>query len=676
MKNIKKLTAFLLTLILIICIIPISSVFADSQTISMGYIFETNVNIRSDATTSSKVLDNVSMLNVNILGSKKDTLNTINPKSETNEVYIWYNISYKSGTNTINGYVREDLITVTEYTVNPDFEESLAEFPKSYHESLKKLHAMYPNWKFVADKVPLSFEQSVIAQDSEYIKVLTVTSKNSWRSMRKGCYNWETGSYITTDGGRYGASREVIAYYMDPRNFLDANNVYIFMTQTYDWKTQTVEAIEVLLKGTFLDSTVKDENDKYYGKRYAAVIRKAASESGVNALVLASTILQEHGTKGTTLSNGTAKYENKTVYNFFNFGSSGTTTAQIIANGSKRAYSEGWFTPTESIIGGAKKYGENYISIGQNTYFYKNYNVLNPNRIWHQYAQNVADSVSSASRLRKIYSELYDMELVFRIPVYPDLPSKISALPESNDNYNNYYFESISVDGLSPVFNRYTQSYTLSTAQDKTVTLKLPKGASYEGESIYSLKEGENIINLKIKSQSGYTRTYTIKVTAAKASTLMISQNDATLIKEADGKWYYYVGGVKKNATTLVKYSGKWFYVKDGVWDKTANTLIKYQGKCFYIKTGKWEDTAKTLFKFNGKWFYVKDGVWDKTANTLTKYQGKWFYIKNGKWTRDTLIFNYSGKDFYVKKGQVDLTYSGKVKIDGVYYRIKNGKVA
>ncbi len=673
MKNIKKLTAFILTFILLIGVIPLSYANAESQTFKLGYIFETGVNIRADATTSSEKVDNVSQINVEILGSKSDTNQNINPK--TNKPYIWYNISYISNSKNITGYVREDLITVTEYTVSNDFEDTLKAFPESYHENLKKLHAIYPNWEFIADKTPKSFINSVIDQDSGVTKLLTGTSKNSWRSMREGCYNWETGKYITTDGGRYGASREVIAYYMDPRNFLDANNIYIFMTQTYDWKTHTVEAIETLVDGTFLDGKVTADGDKYKGKRYAAVIRKAASESGVDAFVLASTIIQEHGTKGSTLSNGTAKHDNKTVYNFFNFGASGTTELDIIKNGSKRAYTEGWFTPTESIIGGAKKYASNYIAIGQNTYYYKNYNVMNPDRIWHQYAQNVADSVNSASRLKTIYSNLYNMELTFRIPVFEGLPSEISKLPEVSDKYNNYYFEKITCDGLSPAFDRYTNNYTLSVDGNKTLSVKVPSGAKYIGKNTYPLVKGKNKIQLDIQSQSGYTRTYTITVTAAKAATLTVTQEGGTLKKEADGKWYYYIDDQKIAETTLVKYKGKWFYIKDGVWDNTANTLVKYMDKWFYIKNGKWDNTATTLFKYNNKWFYIENGKWSNKANTLFKYNNIWFYIKNGKWYQETLIFHYNGKDFYVKKGKVDLTFSGKVNINGTIYKIKYGKV-
>ena len=700
MKITQKIVAFTLTLVLIICAIPNLTVNPKADTIKLGYIFETGVNIRKDATTSSDKVDNVSKWNVTVLGSKADTLGTKNP--DTGKTFIWYKITYTTTSGTVTGYVREDLITVTEYTPDEAFKKSLEAFPESYHEALTKLHAMYPNWKFTADKVTgySSFSKAVAAQDSEYIK-LVETNYNSWRSMRNKCYDWSTGKFITTDGGRYGASTEVIAYYMDPRNFLNANDIYIYMQQSYDSTTQTLEGVQKILDGTFLSGKVTDKNDKYYGKPYAGVIRYAGSKSGVNAYVLASTIIQEHGTKGTSLSKGYSyEYDEgktKKVYNFFNFGASGTTSAAVLKNGAKYAYNEGWLTPTESIVGGATKYGKNYIAIGQNTYFYKNYNVLNPDKIWHQYAQNVADSLSSSRSLKNTYSELYDLSLTFRIPVFDNLPTKVSALPAKSDKYNNYYFDKLSATGLSPAYNRYTNKYTLKVTDDTELFYKLPAGATYAGEATYDLVKGKNTVKLKVKSQTGYSRTYTVTVTADKVATLTVKPSGGTLKKESDGKWYYYVDGAKSTETTLVNYSGKWFYVKDGVWDKTANTLVKYASKWFYVEEGKWRDDVTTLFKYNGKWFYIENGKWnssanilykfngkwfyiiggkwDNTAETLFKFNEKWFYIKGGKWSRKTLIFTFSGKQFYVQDGKVDLTFSGTVKIDGKTYKIKNGKV-
>lgn len=521
MTSIKKTVSFLLCFIILICSISvISPIYINSETTRYGFIYESGVNIRKDATTKSDSVTKVSSVFVDVLGGKLDTNDEINP--DTKKAYIWYSVSYTTSTTEYKGYVREDLIKIVEPQLDPEFEKQLEDFPDSYKASLVLLHSLYPNWQFIPDKVSTAFTESVDLQDRLFYKLVQTDSK-SWFSMRKGCYDWTNGKFIETDsGGWYGASREVISYYMDPRNFLNPNDIYLYMKQSYDSDSQTVEGIEELVDGTFLDAKITDKNDKNYGKRYAEVIKTAGKQSKVNAYVLASTILQEQGTKGATLSKGTT-YKDKTVYNFFNFGASGSNSTEVLNNGKKYAYEQGWFTPTDSIVNGAIKYGTNYISIGQDTYFYKNYNVLEPDRIWHQYAQNVADSLNSSKFLKTTYMPKQDMALQFRIPVFEGLPDEVSKLPEKSQKLNNYYFSDIKTEGLTPSFNRYTYEYSLSLESDAKITVKCPSGAKYVGEKEYELKQGENIVNLTIKSESGYTNDYTINVYAQNDCKLTIS---------------------------------------------------------------------------------------------------------------------------------------------------------
>ncbi len=521
MNKIIKLYSFLISLILFFTCVytPINSL---AETFTEGYIFEANVNIRKSPTTSSNSVAVVSRVSVTVLDQEKDTGGAVNP--QTKKPYIWYNVSFTYSGKNVNGYVREDLINIYTYTIADTFKEQLSLFPKSYRSYLEAINKEYPNWVFIPEVVPLSFSESVALQDNLFYK-LVQSKYNSWRSLRKGCYNWADGSFIETDsGGWYGASREVIAHFMDPRNFLNSDDVFIFMRQSYDSKTQTLSSVENIIDGSFLDAKITDNNDEYYNKRYAEVIIKAAEKSSVNPLVLASTILQEQGTKGSTLSKGTT-YNKTKVYNFFNFGASGSNAAAVLQAGKKYAYNEGWTTPSKSIIGGAVKYASDYINRGQDTYFYKNFNIMHPDEIWHQYAQNVADSVNSAKFLKKIYSNMKDSKLYFRIPVYSGLPSEASALPKMSDKLNNYYFSDISIEGLTPSFNRYTFEYSLSTNGNATVTYKLPSGATLTSKKSFSLKKGQNVITLTVKSQTGYLNNYTLNVDAQKAATISFSTN-------------------------------------------------------------------------------------------------------------------------------------------------------
>ncbi len=522
-KFIKILSVLLSFVLLFSSLILNENSFIFAEEESIGYISKTDVNVREKSSVSSKSLAEISEIYVNVLDSKSDSDKQKNP--ETNKVYVWYKISFIKDNKTITGYVREDLIEITEISVDSDFEKLLKDFPESYHSNLKILHSLYPNWKFTADKVPQTFSQAVNSQDYLFYK-LVQSKYNSFRSMRKGCYNWNKKTFVETDsGGWYGASREVIAYYMDPRNFLDTNNIYQYMVQTYDKKSQDLNGVKKIVKDTFLDAKINDKKDEFNDKHFAEVIIEAADESNVNPYVLASTILQEQGTNGSSLSKGKT-YKNTTVYNFFNYGATGNTNAEVLENGLKYAYNKGWKTRSKAIIDGAVLYSNGYISDGQDTYFYKNYNVLNPEEIWHQYAQNVADSLNSSKFLKTAYSEQKDLILNFKIPVYRSIPDTISALPSKNDKLNNYYFENISVNGLTPSFDKYTYEYSLSLSKSTTIKLTLPKGAKLYNDDKISLKKGDNEVKIGIISQTGYVNIYTINVDAEKSCKLTLKTDE------------------------------------------------------------------------------------------------------------------------------------------------------
>lgn len=510
-----KLKSFLIAVVMIIASVSISfTTHIKAQTITMGYVSGTNVNVRADASTSTSSLGKVSNFTVTVLGKKHDL--------SQNSNYYWYNVTYTTSGKTITGYIREDFVKISEYTVDESFISTLSSFPPSYHNSLIMLHSMYPQWTFSADIVPTTFYEAVNGQDYGFRRLVQSTN-NSWRSMRYGCYDWPTQTFIATDTGSwYGASREVIAYYMDPRNFLNANDIYQYLQQNYDANSQTIQGVEQIVAGTFLDSAISDPDDAFYNRRYAEAIVYAAQQSSVNPYILASTIIQEQGVNGSTLSKG-AIYDGEMVYNFFNYRASGKDEAAVINNGLKHASSKGWTTPTKSIVGGAVDYGSGYIREGQDTYFYKNYNVLNPKNLDHQYAQNVSDSLSSSRFLRAAYSQQKNIRLNFRIPVYSSMPDNICALPEASSKLNNYYIENIMAEGLTPAFSRYEYNYSLAVSFDTALNVTVPSGASLSSDEIFYLKQGNNTVKLVITSQTGYQNVYTINVYAERDCQLVVN---------------------------------------------------------------------------------------------------------------------------------------------------------
>lgn len=129
-------------------------------------------------------------------------------------------------------------------------EQTLAAFPESYRESLRALHAQYPNWKFEAYQTGIDW-QTAVDEESKFGSELSGMgtearslvykgSISSWKSMEEGAFDWSTGQWVTNWDGDYWAiaSRELVAYYMDPRNFMDNNGIFQFLDLTYD-STQT-----------------------------------------------------------------------------------------------------------------------------------------------------------------------------------------------------------------------------------------------------------------------------------------------------------------------------------------------------------------------------------------------------------------------------------------------------
>ena len=343
----------------------------------------------------------------------------------------WYKIGY--GTNYENtGYAFINRVSLKyNFSFDEDFEENLKNFPESYHNSLRELHAKYPNWRFVVNVLNLSFNQAVEAQYG--VSDITDTRKwvefsyggNEWRDMRG--YNAATDRWATLESRWTYASREAIEYFMDPRNSLTENKIFVFMKQSYQADSKTQDNLRTIIRGTFLENGYDKNGDgAAEPDAYIEDLFAAANESGVSPYVLAATIIVEQGTGGNTnLISGTYPgFEG--YYNFFNFSAAGS----IDISGLTYAKNNGWNSRTASIIGGAKKYADGYISVGQDTYYYKDFNVIK--EYWsHQYASALYDAWTNAAYLRKGCIGNTDSVLTFSIPVFEDMPSAVCPKPSS-----------------------------------------------------------------------------------------------------------------------------------------------------------------------------------------------------------------------------------------------------
>ena len=323
-----------------------------------------------------------------------------------------------------------------------DFETYLAEqgFPESYKTALRGLHELYPNWVFEAQHTGLDWSEALAAESTLGKNLVPGSSITSWKSTDEKAYDWETGEWVEFDsGGWVAASPEIIAYYMDARNFLDEVSVFQFLKQSYNPERETKTGIENMTAGSFLAGTYEENGTK----SYTDALVQAAEASKVNPYVLGSMIFMEQGRDGGGASiSGTEKgYEG--YYNYFNIGAYKTGSMSAVERGLWYAkgsgsgavsYNRPWDSRTKSIIGGAIHYGENYVNQGQDTLYLKKYNVQGNNLYNHQYMTNVAGAATEGSIMSEAYTDgLRTGNLTFRIPVYEDMPETACEMPTGND---------------------------------------------------------------------------------------------------------------------------------------------------------------------------------------------------------------------------------------------------
>ncbi len=472
------------------------------------------VNIRQQPTTSSSVVSKLALGHELIITDEKDT----------SDGYIWYYVKYTASGVQKQGWVRSDCIII--HSVDNDFEAYLVSqgFPETYKTKLRELHKLYPNWVFQAQHTNLNWDDVIKAESKLGMSLISGNSISSWKSTQNGAYNWDTGKWVGLDGDSWVAASEgIIKYYMDPRNFLDETYVFQFLEQSYNSNLQTVQGMQNVTRNTFLAGTYQENGTK----KYIDTLMKAAGESGVSPYTLASMIIVEQGANGTGKSISGVETGYEGYYNFFNVGAYATSNMTAVQRGlwfakgsgvGATSYNRPWNNVTNSIIGGAIHYGEGYVKVGQDTLYLKKFNVQGKNPYTHQYMTNVMGAATEGQRMSKAFNEeARNANLVFKIPVFTNMPTSACAKP-TGDGSPNYMLKSLSVTGqnLTPTFDKYTTEYSLIVPNDITsVTIAataLDSNASITGTGKVNLKVGSNKSSIVVKAGNGTTRTYTINI--------------------------------------------------------------------------------------------------------------------------------------------------------------------
>ena len=380
------------------------------------------------------------------------------------------------------------------FGTNDDFEADIASFPESYKPYLRELHEKYPEWTFVPMMTGLTFDEVIQGESNkntnkQYDKISLIPSSASdiFKSHQKYDYTQSTGTFKQWDSGFVAANRLAVSYFMDPRNFLTEDNIFLFELLSFDERL-TVEAVEVVLQGSFMSEKkityyTSDGEKKTLSKTYGEAIHEAGEKYNINPCYLASKILNEVGTKGSASVTGKhSSYPG--IYNFYNIGS--TDGGDAIGKGLKWAsgsgsYSRPWNTPVKSINGGAEFLAETYIKNGQFTGYLQRFNV-NPDAYHklytHQYMTNLVGTLAQGYSTYTSYAKsglLYNT-YVFSIPVFEDMPETATATAYMTDSVNQK--GKMNIEGSSVRTGPSTYNAKLSDQNGSAI--KLPKGTSVE----------------------------------------------------------------------------------------------------------------------------------------------------------------------------------------------------
>ena len=524
---IKKMISYILSFA-IAASMAVSCLTASAANI-MGSCTADVLNVRSGAGTGYSKTGTVSY---------GDSLTILSETTDSSGAK-WYKISCGN----VTGYVSAAYVQLTssgsQGSSDADFESYMTKqgFPESYKPYLRTLHEQHPKWIFTAQKLGVDWntalkEECVVGRNLVHSSALA-----SWKSMEKGAYDFNGGYWYGLDGSWVAASKEIIMYYMDPRNFLNDTYIFMFENQSYDPSYQTESGVKTILADTFMSGsyTCPDTKKKY---TYSQTFMDAAKKSGVSPYHLASRCRNEQGVNGAPQSLGTVKgYEN--YFNFFDIQAYATSTMTAAEMGCKYAKTT---TPTylrprtnqyKSIVGGSIFLGTGYITKGQDTLYLQKFDMVDGGNglYYHQYMTCVFGQANEAISLKNAYSQdILNSAMEFKIPVYNNMPDKLCPKPTSSGDNNNY-LKSLSVSGtsISPKFDKFTASYTAKVnAEVSSVTVNanpLGKSAKVSGKGKVSLKTGENTVKVTCTAASGVKRTYTIKITR-KAASQTLQQGD------------------------------------------------------------------------------------------------------------------------------------------------------
>lgn len=544
------------------CVLLLPFITASSDTAEMvtnASVIASVANVRSSPQSD---------ITTNIIGTvsrgQRVSAGSAIPSAGTDS-YQWCAVTYETGGTQISGYVVYSYISLDD----PGFTAVLKSlgFPDSYIPYLTKLHGTHPNWTFQAIQTGLDWNTVAAGESGIGTSLIYSSVNDAWKSTDPGTYDWYSNTYTPYDGTSWvNASKDIVAYYLDPRNFLTDPGVFQFLNLSYDGATQSESAVQKQLSTSFMSGGTVN-NEAGAAVPYSTAFMDAAQQSGASPYFLVSRVIQEISPAGSRSTSGTEpSYEG--FYNYYNIGAASSPDPVILgllfaqygsSNPAKypmspenqAKYLIPWSSPYRSIIGGAKFISQNYISRGQSTLYFQKFDVINNDDglFKHQYMTNIQAMTGESSTLYSAYSKsgILDVPLTFSIPVYSGMPDSAAPLPAQTGNPNNFLSQ-LAVDGYSitPSFDPgVTDGYSLivpfQASQINLTAAAVSSAASISGIGSIPINVGENKLAVTVTAQNGAVRIYNLTVvrsesTSADAFTTTYTVNgNGTISKVAPG---------------------------------------------------------------------------------------------------------------------------------------------
>lgn len=368
-------------------------------------------------------------------------------------------------------------------------------FPQSYWNNLCNIKAAHPTWNFNAVQTGLDFSVAVSRESSCGTNTLVTTDPEFY----------DTSCKANLDSGYKHASQKAVAYYLNPLNFLDEKNIFMFESNYVN--TTIADNVYTSIVNSRLSNYIK------LLPSLATAVNNACKTNNVNQVMIASRIIQELGSTGKATSgaysgqllsciSGAYTTRWKTTmpdgrsmdyyYNFFNVGVSDGSNGDAAYRAVYYAANHGWGgtgdQPTDltlAIGGGATFLKNRYMDQGQYTIYAQKFNVhpVSASSLYvNQYMTNLKAPSSEASIAYNAYKNAGALESNFEffIPIYSNLDASINNSPSGATGENG----TNTSNGLS--------------IQDILVNV----GYKVSGNKIMGIEPGGNLDEFKAKINS------------------------------------------------------------------------------------------------------------------------------------------------------------------------------